>query len=73
MSEQVVGYVQAVLSESKFVVQFEDVQKREISAFSVPYVCEKQQFGKEEDKTIYDLPKRGQGELLTFNGGPVCK
>ena len=34
-----------------------------MSASSLSYVCEKEEVSEEVDKTIYDIPKRGQGEL----------
>ena len=67
MSKDVVGCVQSLLEKKKFVFQFEDWQKIEM------IVCEKEEVGKEADKTISDLPKRGQGELLTINWDPICE
>ena len=40
---------------------------------SLSYVFNKEEFGKEVDKTISSLPKRGQGQLLTIDGYPVCE
>ena len=37
------------------------------------YVCKKKEVGQEVDETIYDLPKRGHGELLTIDGYLVCE
>ena len=37
-----VGYIQAVLVNKKFVVKFEDGQKREMSDSSLSYVCDKE-------------------------------
>ena len=65
--------IHAMVGKKKFVVQFEDGQKREMSASSLSYVCEKEEVGEEVDKTIYDLPNRGQGDLLNINGDPVCE
>ena len=59
--------------ENRFALIFEDVQKKEMCASSLSYVCEKEQVGEETDKTISALSKRGQYELLTFDGGPICK
>ena len=44
-----------------------------MSASSLSYVCDKEEVGKELDETISDLPKIGQGELLTINWDPVCE
>ena len=64
--KEVVGYIQAVLVNKKFVVKFEDGQKREMSDSSLSYVCDKEQVGKEVDGTLYDLPIKVQGGLLTI-------
>ena len=40
MGKDAVGCVQTVLGK-KFLVQFEDGQKIDMSAYSLPYVCEK--------------------------------
>ena len=58
-----VGCVQAVVGKKKFVVKFEYGQKKYMSSSSMSYVCEKEEVSEEVDKTIYDIPKRGQGEL----------
>ena len=52
-----VGFDQAVVGMNKFVVQFEDVQKRYMSAYSLSYVCDKEDVGEKVYKTIYDLPQ----------------
>ena len=44
-----------------------------MSAYSLLYVCDKDEIGEEVDKTTSDLPKIGKGELLTFGGGTVCE
>ena len=49
------------------------MQKRETSSSSLSYLYEKEEVGQELDETISDPPKIGQGELLTIDGGPVCK
>ena len=40
---------------------------------SLEYVCSKKEVGQEFDETIYDIPKRGKGELLTIDGDTVYK
>ena len=72
MSKDVVVCVQSVLEKKKFVVQFEDGQKREMSDSSLSCVCEKDQVGKEADKTISGIPKRVKGGLLTINWYTFC-
>ena len=67
------GCVQAVLGNKKFVVQFENFQKREMSASSLSYVCEKEGVVKDVDKTISGLSKIEQVELLTINWNTVCE
>ena len=42
-------------------------------AYSLSYVCEKEKVVKEVDETMYELPKIGQGWLLTIDGYPVCE
>ena len=68
-----VGCVQDVVGRKKFLVQFEDDQKRDISASLLSYICEKKQVVQEVHETIYDLPQRVQGELLIINGDPFCE
>ena len=72
MSKEVVSCVRTMLGKNNFLVKFEYVQKIEIIASSLPYLCSKYYFVKEVDETIYDLPKIVQGEFLTINGCPVC-
>ena len=57
MRNDVVGFDQAVVGMNKFVVQFEDVQKRYMSAYSLSYVCDKEDVGEKVYKTIYDRPQ----------------
>ena len=39
MKKEVVGCVQYVVGKKEFLVQFEDGQKKDISYFSLTYVC----------------------------------
>ena len=41
MRKELIGYVQAVLGNKEFIVQFENCQKIEMSASSLSYVCAK--------------------------------
>ena len=67
------GCVQAVVGNNSLVFQFEDGQKREMSDYSLSYACDKEEVGREVDKTISDLPKRRQGDFLTIDLDPVCE
>ena len=42
-----------------------------MSAYSLSYVCEKEEVEKQADETISDLPKRVQDELLSINWDTV--
>ena len=57
MRKEVVGFVQAVLGNNKCVSQFGNGQKREISAYSLSYICDKGEVGKEVDENISDFSK----------------
>ena len=37
------------------------------------YLCLKDEVGQEVDESIHDLPKIGQGRLLTIDGDTVCE
>ena len=73
MRRKAVGCVQAVVANNNFIVQFEDVQKRYISASPMPCVFLKDDFGQEIDETIFKLSEIGQVELLTVGCDPVVK
>ena len=60
MRKDVVGCVQAVVGKETILVQFKDIQRREMSASSLQYLFSKEEVGLEVDDNIYDLPKRGQ-------------
>ena len=67
------GCVQAVVGKKKFLFQFEDGQKKEMSSFSLSYLCSKEKACLEtEDPILYPPPKE-QGELLTIDGYPVVE
>ena len=71
--KEVVGCVQAVIGNNKYLLQFKDRQKREMSSHSLSYVCSKEEVGQEVDEPISDLPPKEQGELLTIDGDPVVE
>ena len=57
MRKEVLGCLQAMVGNKKFVVRFEYGQKRDMSASSLLYLCDKEEVGQEVDDTISDLPK----------------
>ena len=59
-----------MVGKKKFLVQFEDGQKREMSSCSLVYVCLKQEVCLEVDEPISDLPEKEQGKLLTIDRDP---
>ena len=59
--------------EEKNSVLFEDGKKKYMSASSMLYVCEKEEFGEEVDETVSALLKRGQGEFLIINEYHFCE
>ena len=73
MRKEVARFVQAVVGNKQFVVQFEYGKKRQMSDSSLSYVCEKEEVGKEDGETISGLPKRGQVKLLTIDWGAFFK
>ena len=73
MKKNVLVCVEAVVWKNKFMVQFEDRRKIDMSFSWWLYVYEKKEIGIEADEDIYDLTKIGQGELLTLNGVPFCE
>ena len=66
--KDVVGCVQCVVSKKRFLVQFEYGKKKYMSAYSLSYLCKKEEVGQEEDDNKSDHPKKQQGELLTIDG-----
>ena len=68
--KDVVGCVQAVVGNKKFLVQFEDGKKRDMSSILILYLCSKYKVFLEMDDPISDLPEKEQGEMLTIYGYP---
>ena len=56
MSKEVMVFVQAVVGKKKFLVQFEDGQKKEISSSLLVYLSPKEEVEMEEP--ISHLPKK---------------
>ena len=52
----VVGCVQSVVGKKKFLIQFEDGQKKEISSSSLVFVSSKEEV--EMDEPISHLPEK---------------
>ena len=73
MKKEVVGCVHSLVGK-KFLVQFEDGQKKEISSSSTVYLSSKEEVDMEEP--ISRLPQKEQGGLLTIVGynevGQTC-
>ena len=63
-----VGCVQSVAGKNKFLVQFEDGQKKEIGFSSLVFLISKEEV--EMDDPLSHYPKKGQIKLLTINGDP---
>ena len=68
MRKEVVGCVQSVVGKNKFLVLFEDGQKKEIGSNSLVYLNEKEEVDMEESITLF--PEIEEGEPLTINGDP---
>ena len=66
MSKEVVLCVHRGAGKNNFLVQFEYVQKKEISSSSVVFLSSKEEV--EMDEPISHFHKKEQGELLTING-----
>ena len=56
--KDMVGYLQAVLGDNKFLVQFKDDQKREMGSISISYLCSKEEVCLQMEDTILDLPQK---------------
>ena len=52
------GCVQALVGKKKFLFKFEDGKKKEMSYFSLTYVCLKEEVCLETDEPISDLPQK---------------
>ena len=63
-----VGCVQGVVGKYKFLVLFEDGQKKEIGSCYLVYLNEKEEVDMEELITLF--PEIEEGEPLTINGDP---
>ena len=68
MRKEVMGCVQSIVGKNKFLVQFEDGQKKDINSSSLVFLSLKE--GVEMDEPIPYLPKKEQGGFLTINGDP---
>ena len=44
-----------------------------MSDYSLSYLCEKEDVGKEVEKTVSVFPKRGQSDFLTIYWDTVCE
>ena len=66
MRKEVVGCVQSVVGKKKFLLQFEDEQKKGISSSSLVFLISKEEV--DMDEPILHLPEKEEGELLTIMG-----
>ena len=68
MRKEVVVCVHSVLGKNKFLVLFEDGQKKEIGSNSLVYLIEKEEVAMEESITLF--PEIENVEPLTINSDP---
>ena len=61
-----VGCVEIVMGKKKFIFQFEDGQKKEISSSLLVILSSKEEV--DRDETTSDSPKKEQGKLLNIVG-----
>ena len=66
MRKEVVGCVQNVVGKNKFLVLFEDGQKKGVDSFLLVYLSEKEEVDMEESITL--SPEIEEGVPLTING-----
>ena len=66
MGKDVVGCVHSVVGKKKFLVQFEDGQKKEISSSSLVFLSSKEEV--EMDEAISHYPKEELGRFLAVVG-----
>ena len=60
--------VQAVVQNNKSLFQFGYGQNRYMCDSFLSYICQKQEVVQEVDETIYEIPQRGKGLMLTIDG-----
>ena len=70
MRKYVVGCVHAVVVKKKFLVQFKDGIKRDISSSLLSYLCSKKEVCLYTYEPISNLPEKEQGELLNIDEDP---
>ena len=58
MMKELVGCVQAMVGKKTFLLQFKDVYNKEMSSFSLQYLCSKEKVCLEMDEPISNLPKK---------------
>ena len=68
MRKEVVGCAQSAVDKNKFLVLFEDGQKKEIGSCSLAYLNDKEEVEMEESITLF--PEIEEGKPLTVNGDP---
>ena len=65
---EVVACVHASVWKKKFLVQYEDRQKRDMGYYLRLYVSSKEEFGQGANETISDTPKNKKINCLVFMG-----
>ena len=58
--------VQNMVVKNKFWFKFKNGQMIEMIHCLILLVCSKEEVGQGVNETIYDLPKKGEGEFLTI-------
>ena len=62
------GCVHSVVGKNKFLIQFEDGQKKDISSSLLVFLISKEEV--EMDEPISHLPEKEKGGFLTINEDP---
>ena len=65
--KEVMDCVQDVIGKNKYLVQYLNRQKREMSYYFLVYVCSEGKVGQDVDESIYDIPQKLQGGLLSID------
>ena len=66
--KEVLGRAHAMAGNTKFLVQFENEQKKERIFCQLVYLYSKEEICLDMDKPISNLPDKEQGDLLTIGG-----
>ena len=69
--KEVVGYIQAVMGKKKFLVQFKDGLKKQMSSSSILFLSPKEEV--DMDEAISHYTEKQIGEFLTIVGDPEVR